>query len=40
MPAGDTAFSTAMWAAPDWRYVFLVQATSQAQRLALVHAFA
>lgn len=38
-PAGDTTYYSAMWAAPDSRYVFLVQATSEGQRLALVEAF-
>lgn len=38
-PAGDTTYYSAMWAAPDSRYVFLVQATSEAQRVALIEAF-
>jgi hypothetical protein len=36
---GATTYYSAMWAVPDSRYVFLVQATSEEERLALVEAF-
>lgn len=39
MPAGDTTYYSMMWAAPDSRFVFLVQATSESQRAALIEAF-
>jgi hypothetical protein len=37
--AGDVDYTTAMWAAPDSRYVFLVQGTTQDERAALIAAF-
>jgi hypothetical protein len=38
-PAGGSTYFSVMWAAPDAPYVMLIQATSDAQRLALVRAF-
>jgi hypothetical protein len=36
---GDVRYATAMWAAPDSRYVFLVQGTTEDERAALIAAF-
>jgi hypothetical protein len=38
-PASGTTYFSVMWAAPDARHVMLIQAVSDAQRLALVRAF-
>jgi hypothetical protein len=36
---GHVDYATAMWAAPDSRYVFLVQGTTEDERAALIAAF-
>jgi hypothetical protein len=37
--AGSTDYYSVMWGEPDSRYVFLIEGTSEAERLALIEAF-